>query len=99
MSLLTKCYSSYKVTINYYTQPGRKGGAAGSTADIMEYKIIFSTNNETNKTVVFGKEFPELKGAFDWADWFMSKHEWVSEYKIKPVFSERRRKSNEKSRN
>ena len=71
---------------------------AVSTADVMEYKIIFTTNNEANKTVVFGKEFQELKGAFDWADWFKSKHDWVSEYKIKPIFSrERRRNRNERN--
>lgn len=61
----------------------------------MEYRIIFDVK-EGNKTVVFGKEFQELKHAFDWADWFLSKHTWAREYKIKPLLNERRKGKNAK---
>lgn len=55
----------------------------------MEYKIIFDVK-EGSKTVVFSKDFQELKNAFDWAEWFQQKHAWVNEYKIKPMFEKRR---------
>ena len=57
-----------------------------------KYKIEFSVKENAAKKVVFSKEFQELKDAFAWGDWFKSKHAWVGEYKIRPIFERRRKK-------
>ena len=56
------------------------------------YKIIFQVNND-KRFVTFNKEFDGLAAVFEWADRFVSKHDWTNEYKIMHV-KEKRRKNN-----